>query len=167
MSLHTLDLSGEDPFPQTLPFDPPTLTMLTTIPVEVQEAIVVQCAAIEPGSLASLAQTNSSLRRLICQPEDQHLWRTAYTWRYLTTPDTLSVFTMASHSKHKRLIGRLKLSVYSAQCSGFVKRNFLIKRIDYYFDEDASEAFLLVAHLARPCTSGVDMVTIQERSVAQ
>lgn len=159
MSLHnlSLDLSREDPFPQTLPSDRPTLTMLTTIPVEIQEAIVLQCAAIEPGSLASLAQTNSGLRSLICQPDDQHLWRTIYLDIFDDPRYALSLYDgvpfEAQTFDWKTQTQRIFRAVFRLR-----KAEFSDEELDYYIDEETSEAFLLVAHLARPCISDVDMV---------
>ena len=116
----------------------------------------MQCAALEPGSLASLAQTNSSLRCLICQPEDQHLWRNVYLETFDDPRYALSLYNGTSFEAqtfdwktHAQRIFRAAFRLRKAELSD--------KEIDYYFDEDASEAFLLVAHLARPCDSDVDM----------
>jgi hypothetical protein len=132
--------------------------MLTKTPNEIQEAIVVQCAVIQPGSLASLAQTGSGLHRLICHPEDQHLWRSIYLEifddpRYALslhkgTPFEAQTFDWKTQTQCIfRAVFRLR------------KAEFSDKGIDYYLDENATEALLLVAHLARPCHSGVDMGT--------
>ena len=141
---------------QTLPSVPTTLTMLTMIPQEIQEAIVVHCAAIEPGSLASLAQTDSRLRRLICQPGDQHLWRSIYLEIFDDPRYALSLYNGALFEAQtfdwKTQTQRIFRAVFRLR-----KAEFSDEEIDYYFDEDASKAFLLVAHLARPCNSDIDM----------
>lgn len=135
---------------------PPTLTMLTTIPEEIREAIVVQCAAIDPGSLASLAQTDSSLHRWICKPEGQYLWRSIY----------LEIFDDPRHalSLHNGTLFEAQSFDWKAQAQRIFravfrlrKAEFYEKEIGYYVDEDASEAILLVAHLALPCTSDKDL----------
>ena len=141
---------------QDLSSPPPTLTMLTTIPEDIQETIVTRCAAVEPGSLASLAQTNSGLHRLICQPEDQHLWRNVYTEIFDDPRYALSFYNgtpfEAQTFDWKTQAQRIFRAAFRLR-----KAELADKDIDYYFDEDASEAFLLVARLARPCNSDVDM----------
>lgn len=130
--------------------------MLTTIPEGIQETIVIRCAAIEPGSLASLAQTNSSLRLLICQPEDQHLWRNVY----------LEIFDDPRYalSLHNGTPFEAQIFDWKTRAQRIFRAAFRLRKAkisdndtDSHFDEDASEAILLVAHLARPCGSDGDM----------
>lgn len=139
-----------------MPTVPSTHTMLTTIPEEIREAIVVQCATIDPGSLASLAQTDSCLYRWICKPEGQYLWRSIYLGIFDDPRHALSLHNGAPFEAQtfdwKTQAQRIFRAVFRLR-----KAEFSEKEIDYYFDEDASEAFLLVAHLARPCTSDMDV----------
>src|ERR1700743_951898 len=52
--------------------------MFSTLPQEIQEGIVVECALIRPSLVATLAQVCRSLRDLVSQPTDSHLWRTIF-----------------------------------------------------------------------------------------
>lgn len=52
--------------------------MLLTLPQEVQEAIIRECALVRPSSIAALAKTCQSLRLLIGIPLDHHLWRSIF-----------------------------------------------------------------------------------------
>lgn len=141
---------------QALPSVAPTRPMLTTIPEEIREAIAVQCAAIDPGSLASLAQTDSSLYRWICKPEGQYLWRSIYLRIFDDPRHALSLHNgtpfEAQTFDWKAQAQRIFRAVFRLR-----KAEFSEKEIDCYFDEDVSEAFLLVAHFALPCTSDMDM----------
>jgi len=135
---------------------PPTRTMLTTIPEDIREVIVLQCATIDPGSLASLAQTDSGLYRWICKPEGQYLWRNIYLGIFDDPRDALSLHNgtpfEAQTIDWKKQVQRIFRAVFRLR-----KAEFSEKEISYYLDEDASEAFLLVADLARPCTSDMDV----------
>jgi hypothetical protein len=130
--------------------------MLTTVPEEIREAIVVQCAAIDPGSLASLAQTDSNLYRWICKPEGQYLWRSIYLGIFDDPRHALSLHNGTPFEAQifdwKTQAQRIFRAVFRLR-----KAEFSEKEIDYCLDEDASEAFLLVAHLARPCSSDMDV----------
>ncbi|CAG8782191.1 3189_t:CDS:1, partial [Acaulospora colombiana] len=52
--------------------------MFLKLPTEVLEAIILECAVINPSLLACLAQTCRALRALISHPTDQHIWRTIF-----------------------------------------------------------------------------------------
>jgi len=117
---------------------------------------VVQCAVIDPGSLASLAQTGSSLRRLICQPEDQLLWRNIYL-EIFDDPRYALSFHNGTPFEAQAFDWKTETQRIFRAAFRLRKAEFSDKDIDYYFDEDASDAFLLVAHLACPCNSDVDM----------
>lgn len=130
--------------------------MLPKLPSEIQEAIVVECATIRPSAIASLAQTCASLRQLIANPPDNHLWRSIFLAVFDDPRPALSVLhgkvldsNSAAFDWQSEAQRRFRASIRMDRAAMAEMAEF-----SHIVDEAAIDALVDTVYLALPAGSG-------------